>query len=101
MQPTISRETVLIDRRQPSLRWSAVLAGSLPVSLYALVQRLHLDPVNWGFDELMTSLVGHPLYLAAYLGMVFPLCLWRILRLVSRISTTASTTLPMRISTDT
>jgi hypothetical protein len=27
MQPTISRETVLIDRRQPALRWSAVFAG--------------------------------------------------------------------------
>ena len=27
MQPTISRETILIDRRQPTLRWSAVFAG--------------------------------------------------------------------------
>jgi len=29
MQPTITRETVLIDRRQPSLRWSAVFAGAV------------------------------------------------------------------------
>jgi hypothetical protein len=28
MQPTISRETILIDRRQPALRWSAVFAGA-------------------------------------------------------------------------
>ena len=28
MQPTITRETVLIDRRQSSLRWSAVFAGT-------------------------------------------------------------------------
>lgn len=29
MQPTITRETVLIDRRQPALRWSAVFAGAV------------------------------------------------------------------------
>src|ERR1041384_3980556 len=28
MQPTITRETILIDRRQPMLRWSAVFAGA-------------------------------------------------------------------------
>jgi tetratricopeptide (TPR) repeat protein len=61
---------------------SAALVGSLPVSLYTLVQRFHLDPVNWGSAEFITSLVGHPLYLAAYLGMLFPLCLWRIWHLL-------------------
>jgi MFS family permease len=29
MQPTINREAILIDRRQPILRWTAVLAGAV------------------------------------------------------------------------
>lgn len=41
MQPTISRETVLVDRRQPSLRWSAVFAGTAcSIGLWILLQLL-------------------------------------------------------------
>jgi hypothetical protein len=45
MQPTISRETVLIDgdRRQPRLRWSAVFAGTVcGVGFWMLLQLLGL-----------------------------------------------------------
>lgn len=43
MQPTISRETVLIDRRQPSLRWSAVFAGAAcSIGFWILLQLLGL-----------------------------------------------------------
>ncbi|HET7503865.1 MAG TPA: hypothetical protein VFK02_22745 [Kofleriaceae bacterium] len=43
MQPTISRETVLIDRRQPNLRWSAVIAGTAcSVGFWMLLQLLGL-----------------------------------------------------------
>lgn len=45
MQPTISRETVLIDidRRQPSLRWSAVIAGAAcSVGFWMLLQLIGL-----------------------------------------------------------
>jgi hypothetical protein len=43
MQPTINRETVLIDRRQPSLRWSAVFAGvACSVGFWMLLQLLGL-----------------------------------------------------------
>lgn len=43
MQPTISRETVLIDRRQPALRWSAVFAGAAcSIGLWMLLQLLGL-----------------------------------------------------------
>jgi MFS family permease len=39
--PTISRETVLIDRRQPTLRWSAVFAGgACSVGLWLLLEML-------------------------------------------------------------
>lgn len=41
--PTISRETVLVDRRQPALRWSAVFAGAVcSVGLWMLLQLLGL-----------------------------------------------------------
>ena len=43
MQPTISREAVLIDRRQPGLRWSAVFAGTAcSVGFWMLLQLLGL-----------------------------------------------------------
>jgi hypothetical protein len=45
MQPTqpISRETVLIDRRQPTLRWSAVFAGAAcSIGVWMLLQLLGL-----------------------------------------------------------
>lgn len=39
--PTISRETVLIDRRQPILRWSAVFAGAAcSVGIWLVLQLL-------------------------------------------------------------
>jgi uncharacterized membrane protein len=39
--PTISRETVLIDRRQPMLRWSAVFAGgACSVGIWLLLEML-------------------------------------------------------------
>jgi uncharacterized membrane protein len=39
--PTISRETVLIDRRQPALRWSAVFAGAAcSVGIWLVLQLL-------------------------------------------------------------
>jgi hypothetical protein len=42
-QPIISRETVLLDRRQPALRWSAVFAGAAcSIGLWMLLQLLGL-----------------------------------------------------------
>lgn len=42
-QPTISREAILIDRRQPTLRWSAVFAGAVcSIGLWMLLQLLGL-----------------------------------------------------------
>jgi hypothetical protein len=39
--PTITRETVLIDRRQPTLRWSAVFAGgACSVGIWLLLELL-------------------------------------------------------------
>jgi hypothetical protein len=41
MQPTISREAVMYDRRQPTFRWSAVFAGvAASVGIWMLLQLL-------------------------------------------------------------
>lgn len=56
MQPTINREAVMTDRRQPVLRWSAVIAGALcSVSFWILLQ---LVGVGVGLASVDTSDYG-------------------------------------------
>ena len=51
-----------------------VVLTSLPVSLYALIQRYGLAPGPWGvFGERVSSSLGNPIFAAAYLIMVVPL----------------------------
>ena len=46
---------------------------------YAIVQRVGYDPVYFaGLGNRVFSTLGQPVYLAGYLGMVFPLTLWRM-----------------------
>lgn len=58
---------------------------SVPVVLYALVQRLGLDPVPWsGGWTIQVQLrvigtLGQPIFMAAYLAFVFPLTLVRVI----------------------
>ena len=64
-----------ISRRSMTIAW---LAASVPVSLYALVQRANLDPVSWLHQPLgATSTLGSATALATYLAMLLPLTLAR------------------------
>jgi tetratricopeptide (TPR) repeat protein len=55
------------------------LLSSLPVCLYALIQRLGLDPrFSNDLRDAATSFAGHPLYLAGYLLMLMPLGVWKL-----------------------
>lgn len=58
---------------------SAAIAASFPVALYAIAQRMGRDALfsKVIFDGRSASTLGHPIYLAGYLQMVFPLTLWR------------------------
>lgn len=60
---------------------SVVLLGSLPVSLYALVQYFGYDPMPWGatFGKRVYSTAGNPIFLGAYLILVIPLTVARVL----------------------
>ena len=58
---------------------TVLIAASLPVSLYALMQTANLDPLVFEANEgRVHSFVGHPIFLAGYLVMVIPLTLFRM-----------------------
>ena len=56
------------------------IAVSLPVAVYGLLQRYKIDPIPWGGDVSVriASTMGNSIFVAAYLIMVFPLTLGRL-----------------------
>ena len=64
----------------------AVVLGSVPVSLYGLIQFARLDPLSWISDSVspVLSTMGRSNYLGAFLAMVVPLTLSRSLALRGR-----------------
>lgn len=69
------RKRVQVDRLI-----SAAVLSSLPVSLYGVLQRYGVDPIPWGGDVVarIASNMGNSIFVAAYLIMVFPLTVLRI-----------------------
>lgn len=62
-------------------RLTAVLfLGAVPVGLYAIAQRLHLDRIAWSGDvsERVSSTLGNPIFVAAYAALLLPLALTRL-----------------------
>jgi tetratricopeptide (TPR) repeat protein len=59
---------------------TVIVLNSLPIALYGLVQRNRLDPLPWGGDvtRRVASNMGNPIFVAAYLIMIFPLAVGRI-----------------------
>ncbi len=59
---------------------TVIILNSLPIALYGLVQHNRLDPLPWGGDvtRRVASNMGNPIFVAAYLIMVFPLTVGRI-----------------------
>lgn len=57
-----------------------IIVSSLPVSLYGVLQRYGLDPIPWGGDvsQRIASNLGNSIFVAAYLIMVFPPTILRI-----------------------
>lgn len=67
-------------REQVDRLVGVIVLSSLPVSLYGILQRYGLDPIPWGGDvsQRIASNLGNSIFVAAYLIMVFPLTLMRI-----------------------
>jgi len=63
---------------------TAIIVTSLPISIYALIQRAGLDPIDFGQrDERVFSTLGNGIFLAGYLAMVMPLTAWSLLEQVA------------------
>ncbi|HNS51968.1 MAG TPA: peptidylprolyl isomerase [Anaerolineae bacterium] len=72
----------LRTKRQLDRLVSAAILSSFPVALYGLVQHFGLDPLPWGGDvtNRVASNMGNAIFVAAYLIMVLPLTLVRLLK---------------------
>jgi len=60
---------------------TVLILASFPIALYGLVQHFGLDPLPWGGDvtRRVTSSMGNAVFVAAYLIMLIPLTLTRLL----------------------
>ncbi len=68
------------ERRQVERLTSFVLLGNMPVALYGLLQHYKADPLPWQGDVVfrVTSSMGNAIFISAYLIMVVPLLIYRI-----------------------
>ena len=76
----------LRTREQLERLVTVILLTSLPISLYGIMQCYGLDPIAWsmpgeGIALRVISTMGNPIFLAAYLIMVVPLTLSRLVQL--------------------
>ena len=61
---------------------TTAIMASLPVALYGVLQRYQVDPIPWAGDTSIriASNMGNSIFVAAYLIMVFPLSVMRIVQ---------------------
>ena len=77
----------LRTRQQIERLVTAAILVSLPISLYGILQRYGLDPLPWAspVETRVASNMGNAIFVAAYLIMVVPLTLARIIESFSAI----------------
>ena len=71
----------LRKREQINRLIATVILASLPVSAYGFLQHYNIDPIPWGgnVQVRIASSMGNSIFVAAYLIMVFPLTVGRII----------------------
>jgi tetratricopeptide (TPR) repeat protein len=68
---------------------TAIVIASFPVCVYGILQRFGLDPMRWADETArITSTMGNPIFLGAYMIMVFPLTLVRAFESFSAVTDT-------------
>lgn len=77
----------LRKRSQVDRLITTIILVSMPIALYGFLQRYQLDPIPWGGNVTarIASNMGNSIFVAAYLVMVFPLTLGRIVKSSSAI----------------
>lgn len=74
---------------QVHLLWVILILTSLPISFYGILQHFHSDPIPWGGERAgsvpsrIVSTMGNPIFFGAYLIMVVPVTLARIVETIS------------------
>jgi len=70
-------------REQLGRLLTTIILTSLPIALYGLMQHYRLDPLPWGGDVTarVASNMGNAIFVAAYMIMVVPITLVRIIQL--------------------
>jgi len=61
---------------------NVIIATSVPVSIWGISQSAGIDPIPWAVQDIsarVTSSLGNPIFLSAYLIMVFPVTLSRVI----------------------
>ncbi len=83
----------LRKREQVNRLVTTVILASLPVSLYGLLQRYQIDPIPWGgnVSVRIAANMGNSIFVAAYLIMVFPLTIGRMVDAFKEILTNNET----------
>ncbi len=73
--------TTLRTRAQFDRAINTLIVTSFPIAFYGLLQHYRLDPLPWGGDTVLrvASNLGNSIFVAAYLIMVAPLTLARLL----------------------
>jgi tetratricopeptide (TPR) repeat protein len=79
--------TNLRSRNQINRLVTTIILASLPVALYGVLQHYKIDPIPWGGNtsNRIASNMGNSIFVAAYLIMVFPLTLGRIIEVFREI----------------
>jgi hypothetical protein len=79
----------LRNHEQISRFITLIIFTSLPISLYGFLQKYNLDPIPWGGNVSIriASSMGNSIFVAAYLIMVFPLTVGRIIESLKAILT--------------
>ncbi len=76
---------VALDTLRTRSQWQrlqyTIILTSVPIALYAILQRAQLDPLPWGGDtfERVAGNMGNAIFVAAYLIMTAPLTLERLI----------------------
>ncbi len=70
------------QRAQVERLITAMVITSLPIALYGVLQKYQLDPIPWGGDTSIriAANMGNSIFVAAYLIMVFPITMGRIVQ---------------------
>jgi tetratricopeptide (TPR) repeat protein len=73
--------TTINGRLQVKRIPTAVIITSIPIAFYGVIQHFGLDPLPWGGDVIarVAGNMGNAIFIAAYLIMVVPLTLGRII----------------------